>query len=188
MINALLASSNRRDDCDVAFINVQGIHYIFCKEFFVSAMLLMVSNFICSIMIIEQAGACGLNESDMPFKLENILILKRIIVLIILPNIISKILLYNFSVRAWIWGGNDFMKCALPNIHQGLILSFGVKCLINCTYIKLDKMISIQHTNDYNWQLILSLLFHVCTLLVCPSLKALQAWFTRQNRISNAVF
>ena len=100
MINALLASSNRRDDCDVAFINVQGIHYIFCKEFFVSAMLLMVSNFICSIMIIEQAGACGLNESDMPFKLENILILKRIIVLIILPNIISKILLYNFSVRA----------------------------------------------------------------------------------------
>ena len=100
MINALLASSNRRDDCDVAVINVQGIHYIFCKEFFVSAMLLMVSNFICSIMIIEQAGACGLNESDIPFKLENILILKRIIVLIILPNIMAKILPNNVSVRA----------------------------------------------------------------------------------------
>ena len=100
MINALLASSNRRDDCDVAVINVQGIHYIFCKEFFVSAMLLMVSNFICSIMIIEEARACGLKESYMPFTFENILILKRIIVLIILPNIISKILLYNFSVRA----------------------------------------------------------------------------------------
>ena len=43
-----------------------------------------------------------------------------------------------------------FNKCSLPNIHQGLLLSIGVKCLINCTYIKLDKMVNSQHTNDYN--------------------------------------